>query len=201
MEDACVGAGALHVFGNGDDAVVGAEGDDVISAADFLVEMREEIGEILVQTHENVLNFAAAGAEFVADEVNGRVADSEKIGSARIAQLQGIDGFLGEFGQGCFGVRAGSPLFVKGAVRFTDARLSTKWMGEGETPTVGRDGAESFLTVPIGGFREGKRPGLAEVGFRGMRLSLLLDEWLGAVGAGSDPGSAVEPGGGIGFVS
>src|SRR6266851_8507306 len=111
-----------------------------------------------------------------------------------MAELQGVDGFFGEFGQGHVGVGAGGPLFVESVVRFTDARLSTKRMGKRETPAVGRDGSESFLAVPIGGFREGKRPGLAEVGFRRMRPSLLLDEWLGAVGAGSDPGSAVEPG-------
>lgn len=40
MQDAGVGAGFLHVFGNGHDAVVGAQRDDVISAAYFFVQMR-----------------------------------------------------------------------------------------------------------------------------------------------------------------
>ncbi len=51
MEDAGVGASLLHVFGNGHDAVVGAEGDDVISAADLLIQMREKVAEILVQPY------------------------------------------------------------------------------------------------------------------------------------------------------
>ncbi len=201
MQDASVGAGLLHVFGNGNDAVVGGQRDDIISVADLPIQLREEVAEILVQPHENVLDFAAARAEFVSDEVHGRVADGEEIGSVRIAQLQGVHGFLGEFRESRVGVRARGPLFVKSVVRFADAGLSTKRMGESETPTVGRDAAESFFPVPIGGFREGERPGLGEVGFRGVRLGLLLDEWLGAVGAGSDPGSAVEPGDRISFVS
>src|SRR5439155_25058349 len=82
MQQARVGAGGLHVFGNRDDAVVGAQRDDVISAADFGIQVREQIGEILVQAHKNVLNFAAARTKCVADDVDGRISNSEKIGPA-----------------------------------------------------------------------------------------------------------------------
>jgi hypothetical protein len=83
--------------------------------------MREEAAEVFVQPHKNVLDFAAAGAEFVADVINGRVADGEKIGSGGFAEIQGIDGFFGEFRQGGIGVGARRPLLVKGAVWFTDS--------------------------------------------------------------------------------
>jgi hypothetical protein len=49
MQQARVKAGLLQVFRSGNDAVVGAEGDDIISMADFLVEIREEIAEVFVQ--------------------------------------------------------------------------------------------------------------------------------------------------------
>jgi hypothetical protein len=47
--------------------VVGAEGDDVISPADFFIEVREQLAEILVERDQDVLDFAAARAELVAD--------------------------------------------------------------------------------------------------------------------------------------
>src|SRR5207249_7750991 len=74
-------------------------------------------------------------------------------------------------------------------------------MGKRELPTDGRNSAESLFLIPIGFFRQGKRPGLAEVRFGRMRLGLLLDERLRAIDARSDPQAAVEPGGGVGFVS
>jgi len=49
--------------------VVGAQGDNIISAADLFIQMGEKVAEIFVQSHKNVLDFAAAGAEFVADVI------------------------------------------------------------------------------------------------------------------------------------
>ncbi len=49
--------------------------------------MGEKVAEIFVQSHKNVLDFAAAGAEFVADVIDGRVADGEKIGSGGFAKI------------------------------------------------------------------------------------------------------------------
>src|SRR5712692_9791352 len=144
MQEAGVSAGFLHIFRNGHDAVVGGQRDDIIPAADLLIQVREKITEIFVQPHKNVLDFAAAGAEFVTDVIHRRVADGEKIRSVRIAQLQSVHSFFGKFGQCGVGVGARGPLLVKGAVRCSDARFSTKRVGKREIPAVGRNGAESF---------------------------------------------------------
>src|SRR5207244_1607898 len=109
--------------------------------------------------------------------------------------------FHRKFRQSRVGVGAGGPLTVKVGVWFTSARLSTQRMGKREFPTVGRNSAESFFIVPIRFFRQGKRPSLAEVRLGRMRLGLLLYERLRAIDARSDPRAAVEPGGGVGFVS
>jgi len=74
--------------------MVGAEGDDVISATDFLVEMSEKIAKIFVEADENVLNLAAARAEGVAHAVHRGVAYAEKIGPGAAAQVQSVDGFF-----------------------------------------------------------------------------------------------------------
>src|SRR5260370_8460181 len=162
MEDACIGAGFLHIFRDGHDAVVGAEGGDVISAAYVVIEMREKIAKILVQPHKDVLNLAAAGAEFVANVVHRRVADGEKISSHGSAKIQRVHGLLGKFGQSCIGVGAGGPLLVESAVRFTDAGFSTERVRKSEIPAVGRNSTESFLTVQTGGFRVDDRPRRAQ---------------------------------------
>src|SRR5439155_17924412 len=138
--------------------------------------MREQIAEILVQAHKNVLNLATARAKCVSNIIDRRVADGEKVGSCGFTEIQCVNSFFGKFGQGRVGVRTGSPLTVKVGVWFTGARLSTQRMGKRDVPTVGRNGAESFFLVPIGFFRQGKRPSLAEVRLGGTRLGLLLDE-------------------------
>ena len=85
MQQAGVQPGLLEVFRSGSNAMVGAEGDDVISATDFLVEMSEKIAKIFVEADENVLNLAAARAEGVAHAVHGGVAYAEKIGPGAAA--------------------------------------------------------------------------------------------------------------------
>ena len=198
MHDASVGAGRLHIFRNGRHAVVGAERHDIISSAHLLVQVREKLAEVLVQAHKNVLNFAAAGAEFVAHVIHRRIADRKKIGSRGFSEIERVHGFLGEFRQGRVGVGARSPLLIEGVVR---SCFSTEQVREGEVPSLGRNGTERLLTVPIGAYRECQSPGLAEVCFRRMRLSLLFDERQSAVGARGNPCAAVKPGGGIGSVS
>src|SRR5213079_2400944 len=94
MQQAGVQPSLLEVFRSGSHAVVGAKGDDVISATDLLVEMGEKIGEIFVEADENVLNLAAARTEGVAHAVHGGVAYAEKIGPGAAAQVQSVDGFF-----------------------------------------------------------------------------------------------------------
>src|SRR5437762_945043 len=163
--------------------------------------MREQIAEILVQAHKNVLNLAAARAKCMSNIIDRRVADGEKVGSRGFTEIQCVNSFFGKFRQGRVSVRTAGPLIVKVRVWFGDTCLSAQRMREGKLPTGGRNAAESFFIVPIGFFRQGKRPALAEVCFGRTRLGLLLDERLRVIGARSDPRAAVEPGGGVGFVS
>ena len=87
MQEAGVGACSLHVFGNGDDAVVGGQCDDVVSTADLRIQMREKIAEIFIQPHKNVLDFATARAKLVADIIHRRIANGEKIRSGGFAKI------------------------------------------------------------------------------------------------------------------
>ncbi len=105
--------------------MVGAQRNDVISAPDLGIQVREQIAEILVQAHKNVLNLVAAWAKCVSNIIDRRVADGEKIGSGGFTKIQRVDGFHGKFRQGRVGVGAGGPLFVEGTVRFVAAGFST----------------------------------------------------------------------------
>src|SRR2546430_15578738 len=86
MQAAGVGAGSLHVFGNGDDAMVGGQRDDVVSTADLRIQMREKIAEILIQPHKNVLDFATARAKLVADIIHRRIANGERSEERRVGK-------------------------------------------------------------------------------------------------------------------
>src|SRR5262252_9942147 len=153
VQNTRIGASGLQVFRNRNHAVVGAEGNDVIAAADFLIEMREEIAKVFVEADENVLNFAAARAESVADVIHGGITDSEKIGAPGFAKIHGVDGFLGEFGKSRVGVGTGGPLAVKRGVGLAVAVLSAQRMRKGEIPAVGRNRPEGLLSIPVGFFR------------------------------------------------
>src|SRR5215472_15755364 len=142
MQKPGIETGFVHVFGGGSHAVVGAQRDEVIASADFLVETGEEIAKVFVQPDENVLDFAAARTESVADVVHGGIAHGKKVGSAGLAETQSVEGFLGEFSQSGVGIGAGRPLAVKRSVRFARARLSAQRMREREVPALGRNGAE-----------------------------------------------------------
>src|SRR5579859_32259 len=73
VQDAGVNASLLHVLRNGGDAMVGAEGHNVIPAAYFVVQIVEQVTQILVQTHEEILDLPAARAEFVTDIIEGGI--------------------------------------------------------------------------------------------------------------------------------
>src|SRR5690348_17991599 len=102
--------------------------------------MREEIAEVFVQPYENVLNLATARTESVANIVHSGITDGEKIGSAGLAEVHGVGGFLGESSESRVSIGTGGPLAVEGGVRFAGARLSAQWVRKSEVPTVGRDG-------------------------------------------------------------
>ena len=51
--------------------MIGAQRDDIISAANLGIQMREKVAEVLVQAHKYILNLAAARAKCVADIVDG----------------------------------------------------------------------------------------------------------------------------------
>src|SRR5215472_3117335 len=163
--------------------------------------MREEVPDVLVEPNENVLNFAAARAEGVADVVHCGIAHPEKIGATSFAKMQSIDGFLRKLGQSRVSIRAGGPLTVEGGVRTARARLTAQTVRKSEVPAVWRNRAESFFSVPVGFFRERKSPGLAVIRFRRMGLGFLLDKRLYAVRARGDPIATFEPGGGVGLMA
>src|SRR5690348_9055433 len=80
-----IGAGALHVLRDWYDAVIGAERNDVIAAANFFVEEGEQLGNVFVESDQDVLHFAAAWSEGVAGIVQGGITDAEEIGAAAFA--------------------------------------------------------------------------------------------------------------------
>src|SRR5690348_9656069 len=116
--------------------------------------MCEEIAEVFVEADENILNLAATRAESVADVIHGGIADGEKISSAGFAEAQGVDTFLGEFGQSRVGIGAGGPLAVEGGIGFAGSRFSTQRMRKAKIPAVGRNGTEGFLSIPVRFFRK-----------------------------------------------
>ena len=65
--------------------MVGAKRYDVISLADFLVQVSEEFAEVSVETHQDVLDFAAARAKCVPNIIHRGVADTEIIRGAAFA--------------------------------------------------------------------------------------------------------------------
>lgn len=105
-EPAGVDAGFLEVFGDGRAAMIGAEGDYVISAADGFIEVREKCGEVAIEAREFVLDFPTARAEGVRDIVERRKADAEVVGACAAAEMELVDGVGGEIGE--IGLRVGA---------------------------------------------------------------------------------------------
>ena len=60
----------MQVFWYGRSAMIGAEGDNIVAAANFTIEKGEKFGEVAIERDENVLNFAAARTEGVANVVD-----------------------------------------------------------------------------------------------------------------------------------
>src|SRR6516162_1527160 len=113
MQHTGVDARFLHIFWSRDNAVVGTESNDVVSTAHFSVEMLKQLVQILVEPDENVLYFPAARTERVADIVDRRVADAQKVRSAAFTQTQLIDCVLRHLSQVGIGVGARRPLQIE----------------------------------------------------------------------------------------
>ena len=83
-----VGSSLLRNHG---DAVIGGEGEHVLVAADALVELFEQLADHLVEVQQDVLDLVAARAEIVADDVERREADGEKVGRGALPELHAVD--------------------------------------------------------------------------------------------------------------
>ena len=78
-------------------AVVGGEEEQIVAAAHLLVEHTEEMGEILVQLHVDIVVFLAACAVSMAYGIGGGDAYAEHVGDVVPAQLLVQESGLGHF--------------------------------------------------------------------------------------------------------
>src|ERR1035438_1432854 len=139
--------GLGHVFWNRHDPVVGAEGYHVVSTAHLFIEVLEQFAEILVERDQDVLNFSAAGTEFVPYIVDRGIANTQKIGRATLTQAELIDGSLRKASQVGVRVRTARPLLVKRGVGLGVHALSSQCMRESGPPSLGGPSTRSPLIV------------------------------------------------------
>src|SRR5260370_21053453 len=147
MKHAGIGAGLLHVFGNGHHAVVGAEGEDVISAAYFCVQMNEQVSEVFVELHQDVLHFPTARPESVSRIIQRGICDSQKIRAFAFSEAELVHSQLSELRQISIGKRASLPLLVKSGIRIATGGFAAQRMRKGMIPSVGWHSTNSFLGV------------------------------------------------------
>ena len=108
------------------------KGHDVTAAADRPVEVLEQVADRAVHAGQHVLHLLAPGAEAVPDQIERREADAEVVEAGPLAELQIVDGGLGEPAQ--VGVGEGAPAPTLPAIGVGARAVSGERVREGGAP-------------------------------------------------------------------